>query len=192
MDYDIKRIRERGFLNYFNEVENADLSENFWQTQLPQRLESASISSPYLNVFFAAQIFFGDNALFCNGTKVGDLIDVVGDVHHIFPRKYLIKNNISERNKYNQIANFTYLDPQINKAVGDDAPGVYFKNALAAAEEGKSLFGDITSKDELIKNMELNGIPAEAAEWDYTYYESFLAARRQNMAKKIREYYNKL
>ena len=192
MDYDIKRIRERGFLNYFNEVENADLSENFWQTQLPQRLESASISSPYLNVFFAAQIFFGDNALFCNGMKVGDLIDVVGDIHHIFPRKYLIKNNISERNKYNQIANFTYLDPQINKAVGDDAPGVYFKNALAAAEEGKSLFGDITSKDELIKNMELNGIPAEAAEWDYTYYESFLAARRQNMAKKIREYYNKL
>lgn len=192
MDYDIKRIKERGFLNYFNEVENADLSENFWQTQLPQRLESASISSPYLNVFFAAQIFFGDNALFCNGTKVGDLIDVVGDVHHIFPRKYLIKNNISERNKYNQIANFTYLDPQINKAIADDAPGVYFKAALESAEQGKSLYGDIANKEELIANMEINGIPVEVAGWYYGDYDAFLTARRFNMAKKIRAYYEKL
>ena len=192
MDYDIKRIKERGFLNYFNEVENADLSENFWQTQLPQRLESASISSPYLNVFFAAQIFFGDNALFCNGTKVGDLINVVGDVHHIFPRKYLIKNKITERNKYNQIANFTYLDPQINKAIADDAPGVYFKAALDAAECGKSIYGDIATKEELLANMELNGIPAEAADWFYPDYDAFLTARRINMAKKIRAYYEKL
>ena len=192
MDYDIKRIKERGFLNYFNEVETADLSENFWKNQLPQRLESASISSPYLNVFFAAQIFFGDNALFCNGTKVGDLIDVVGDVHHIFPRKYLIKNNISERNKYNQIANFTYLDPQINKAIADDAPGVYFKAALESAEQGKSLYGDIVDRDELISNMELNGIPAEAAGWYYEDYDAFLTARRLNMANKIRAYYDKL
>lgn len=192
MDYDIKRIKERGFLNYFNEVEAADLSENFWQTQLPQRLESASISSPYLNVFFAAQVFFGDNALFCNGTKVGDLIDVVGDVHHIFPRKYLIKNNISEKNKYNQIANFTYLDPQINKAIGDDAPGVYFKKALDAAEQGQSIYGDIATKEELLANMELNGIPIEAAGWFYPDYDTFLTSRRLNMAKKIREYYEKL
>ncbi len=192
MDYDIKRIKERGFLNYFYEVENADLSENFWKMQLPQRLESASVSSPYLNVFFAAQIFFGDNALFCNGTKVGDLIDVVGDVHHIFPRKYLIKNNISERNKYNQIANFTYLDPQINKAIGDDAPGVYFKAALESAEHGKSLYGDIVDRGELISNLELNGIPAEAADWYYGDYDAFLTARRLNMAQKIRAYYDKL
>lgn len=192
MDYDIKRIKERGFLNYFNEVENADLSENFWQMQLPQRLESASISSPYLNVFFAAQIFFGDNALFCNGTKVGDLINVVGDVHHIFPRKYLIKNNITERNKYNQIANFTYLDPQINKAIADDAPGVYFKAALDAAECGKAIYGDIATKEELLANMEQNGIPADTAEWFYPDYDAFLTARRLNMAKKIKAYYEKL
>lgn len=57
MDYDIKRIKEKGFLNYYNEIEPAELSETFWETQLPQRLESASVSSPFLNVFFAAQIF---------------------------------------------------------------------------------------------------------------------------------------
>lgn len=107
---------------------------------------TASKSSPYLNVFFAAQIFFAENALFCNGIKVGDLIGVVGDVHHIFPRKYLIKMGIKERNKYNQIANFTYLDPQINKAVGDDCPGVYFKNALETASGGTPRYGNIDSE----------------------------------------------
>lgn len=192
MDYDIKRIKERGFLNYFNEIESADLSENFWENQLPQRLESASVSSPYLNAYFAAQIFFAENALFCNGIKVGDLIGVVGDVHHIFPRKYLMKMGIRERNKYNQIANFTYLDPQINKALGDECPGVYFKRALEAAAGGNPLYGDIATEGELLANMTQNGIPTEIVDWDYKDYDTFLAARRVSMAKKIRAYYDKL
>lgn len=192
MDYDVKRIRERGFVNFFNEVESADLADNFWETQLPQRLESASINSPYLNVFFAAQIFLGDNALFCNGMKVSDLISVMGDIHHIFPRKYLIKNEIKEKNRYNQIANFTYLDPQINKAVGDTNPGDYFSKALNSAGNGVALFGDIKNKEELIFNMEINAIPTEIINWNYSNYDEFLNARRMNMAKKIRTYYNKL
>lgn len=192
MDYDIKRILERGFQQYFDEIETAELSDNFWNNQLPQRLESASINSPYLNVFLAAQVFFADNSLFCNGTKVGDLIEVVGDVHHIFPRKYLIKQGISERNKYNQIANFTYLDPQINKAIGDESPNIYFSNAFEACETGRVKFGNIISKHDLERNLEINAIPLSIVDMDHTQYDEFLYFRRMQMAKKIRQYYNSL
>lgn len=33
MDYDIKRMKERGFLSYYNEIESAELSETFWNIQ---------------------------------------------------------------------------------------------------------------------------------------------------------------
>ena len=192
MDYDLKRIQERGFQNYFSEIETAELSENFWVNQLPQRLESASVNSPFLNVFFAAQIKLGDNSLFCNGTKVGDLIEIVGDVHHIFPRKYLIKQGVTEKNRYNQIANFTYLDPQINKEIGDDAPNVYFTKAFEAANSGLSEYGNIASKQELENNLEENAIPLSIIEMEWSRYDEFLATRRMKMAQKIKHYYDSL
>jgi hypothetical protein len=192
MDYDIKRINERGFLSYFNEIEPAELSKNFWEIQLPQRLESASVNSPYLNVFFAAQIFNGENALFSNGTKVGDLIDLVGEVHHIFPRKYLIRNGINERNKYNQIANFTYLDPQVNKDISDSSPNEYFSAAYEKCREGESMFGNIADVYALNQNLQTNCIPLNIVNMDYHEYESFLVERRKQMAVKIKLYYNNL
>ena len=85
MDFDIKRIREKGFLPFFQEVEEANLSDTFWNVRLVQQLETQVINSPFFNVFLAAQIYKGNNALFCNGTKVGYLITLIGDVHHNIP-----------------------------------------------------------------------------------------------------------
>ena len=127
MDMDIRRMKERGFEAYFKEIEEADLSETFWSIGLVQNLETSVINSPYFNVYLAAQIYSGDNALFSNGSNVRDLITVIGDVHHIFPKQYLIKNGWKEKSKYNQIANYTYLDTQVNKAISDDAPNIYFR-----------------------------------------------------------------
>ena len=63
MDFDIKRIKERGFLAFFKEVEEANLSETFWSVGLVQNLETPVINSPFFNVYLAAQIHAGDNAL---------------------------------------------------------------------------------------------------------------------------------
>lgn len=192
MDYDIKRIKERGFLNYYNEIEPAELSETFWEAQLPQRLESASVSSPFLNVFFAAQIFFADDSLFSKGTKIGDLIEVVGDVHHIFPRKYLINNGITERNRYNQIANFTYLDTIVNKLISDDAPNVYFQKATNGCKEGNAVYGNISDVESLSDNLKTNCIPTDIASMSAVDYDRFLQERRLMMAEKIKTYYYSL
>ena len=130
MDMDIKRIKERGFLNYFSEVEAANLSDTFWNIALVQNLETSVINSPYFNLYLASQIHDGDDALFTSGSKISYLITLIGDVHHIFPKKYLIKNGIKEKSKYNQIANYTYLDTQVNKAIGDDSPYSYFFKSI--------------------------------------------------------------
>ena len=192
MDFDIKRIREKGFLTFFQEVEEANLSETFWNIRLVQNLETQVINSPFFNVFLAAQIYEGDNALFSNGTKVGYLITLMGDVHHIFPKQYLRKNGYNEKIQYNQIANFTYLDTQVNKEILDDAPNVYFKNAVESCENSSALYGNISDIATLRQNMEGNCIPMDVVNMDYTNYPDFLIARRKLMAKKIKKYYEHL
>lgn len=192
MDFDIRRIREKGFLTFFKEVEEAELSDTFWNVRLVQNLETQVINSPFFNVFLAAQIYEGNNALFSNGTKVGYLITLMGDVHHIFPKQYLRKNGYDEKRLYNQIANFTYLDTQVNKGISDDAPNVYFKNAIEACENGKTLYGNIADTATLRQNLQENCIPKSIVDMDYSNYTDFLASRRKLMAKKIQNYYKNL
>lgn len=189
MDFDIKRIREKGFLAFFQEVEEANLSDTFWNVRLVQQLETQVINSPFFNVFLAAQIYEGNNALFSNGTKVGYLITLMGEVHHIFPKQYLRNNGFNERIQYNQIANFTYLDTQVNKEISDDAPNEYFTNAIKHCEKGSSLYGNISDINCLKKNMAENCIPSQIMDMDYSNYPEFLVARRKLMAAKIKDYY---
>ena len=192
MDFDIKRIREKGFLAFFQEVEEANLSDTFWTIRLVQQLETQVVNSPFFNVFLAAQIHESADALFSNGTKIGDLISLMGDVHHIFPKQYLRKNGYNEKKQYNQIANFTYLDTQVNKEISDDAPNLYFKKAIEQCEIGKVLYGNIADVKVLKDNMKENCIPSNIVDMDYSDYPEFLATRRKMMAAKIKNYYYSL
>lgn len=192
MDMDIRRIRERGFEVYYKEIEEANLSETFWTVGLVQNLETSVINSPYFNIYLAAQIRQGDNALFTDGCKVADLITVIGDVHHIFPKKYLIRGGCTEKSKYNQIANYTYLDTQVNKAILNDAPCIYFNKAFEQCETKQLIYGNIIDLDVLRKNMEQNCIPANIIEMEHIDYDSFLNERRKLMAQKIKAYYYSL
>lgn len=187
MDFDLKRIKEKGFLNFLKEVEEAELSDTFWTIGLVQNLETQVVNSPYFNIFIAAQIYFGNNSLFSNNIKIRDLASIIGDVHHIFPKQYLIKNGINDRTKYNQIANFTYLDTTINKSISDTAPNEYFSNAL-------SNFRTTTedSDSDFYKNLEQNCIPAKILNMTYLDYNDFISSRRKLMAEKIKQYYYSL
>ncbi len=192
MDRDMRSIGEKGFLNYMDEVEAANLSDTFWNVTLPQNLESSSVNSPAFNTFLAAQINLNCNSLFMNGTKISDLISISGDVHHIFPRAYLKSNGVDSKTKYNQVANYIYLDTQVNKAIGDDAPNVYFPKIIRQCETGDIRFGNIADRDSLRKNLEENCIPETIAEMDVKNYDEFLAQRRLLMAKLIERYYKNL
>ena len=192
MDSDLRNIKSKGFIKFFAEIEAAELSETFWNVGLVQRLETSAINSPYFNTFIAAQIHNSEDALFSKGTKISDLITIIGDVHHIFPKKYLIRNGWNDKAKYNQIANYTYLDTQVNKDISDDAPHQYFDKAFDACDKGESAYGNISIRSELISNLEDNCIPLDIIGMEHTDYPSFLEKRRRLMAKKIQKYYNNL
>lgn len=57
------------------------------------------------HVFLMAQVKMGDCGFLSEQIDVKSLIEQRGDIHHIFPKKYLQKCGIKERSLYNQIAN---------------------------------------------------------------------------------------
>lgn len=192
MDIDIRRIKEKGFLSYFAELEDANLSNTFWDVALVQNLETSAINSPYFNVFLASQVQASDNSLLMNGTKVRDLITTMGDIHHIFPKDYLQKSGITEKSKYNQIANYTYLDTTTNIAIGNKAPNEYFKMVFEQCDSKLPKYGNISDISILKNNLIANCIPEGIQDMDASNYDQFLLERRKLMAKKIKNYYYSL
>jgi hypothetical protein len=192
MDLDIRRIAEKGFEEYFRELEEAELSDAFWEVGLVQSLETSSVNSPGFNVFLAAQVHGSDNSLMMNGTKVRDLIETMGDVHHIFPKKYLHNRDVTDKAKYNQIANYAYLDTPTNISVGDKSPNVYFKMLFEQCETKTLKLGNITDLELLRENLATNCIPEGIVSMDVSDYEGFLLERRRLMARKIKDYYYSL
>lgn len=189
MDYDLRSIKQKGFVQFFTEVEMAVLSETYWNIGLVQNLETSATNSPYFNVFLAAQIRENDYALFSKGTTIRDLITNLGEVHHIFPKEYLKKHGWSAKSQYNQIANFTYLDTQVNKDISDKAPSTYFTEAINACEKGEAAYGNIKDRVSLENNIAQNAVPAQITSMSSQDYPEFLRQRRVLMAKKIHDYY---
>jgi hypothetical protein len=189
MDRDIRNIHAKGFLPFFKETEDAVLSDTFWSVGLVQSLETSAINSPYFNTFLAAQVHAGDRALFASSIKVENLITIMGDVHHIFPKEYLKANNITDRSKYNQVANYVFLDPQLNISIGKKAPDEYFGLAHKQCETKVKSIGTIIELPDLMNNLAGNCIPNHVFEMQYEHYEDFLLMRRKMMAQKLKNYY---
>ena len=176
MDHDLRRIKEKSFLVYLSEVEQT-LSDTFWNVEL---------------VFWASACREARDSLFNEGSKFSNLITTIGDVHHIFPKQYLIDNGIKDKAKYNQVANFTYLDTPTNIAVGKEKPSVYFSNVWKQISSGDYVIGNLKTEEAYNKNLSDNCIPTGIINWTHENYEEFLLQRRKLMAMKIREYYEKL
>ena len=189
MDRDMRSIGEKGFLKFLLEIEASALSETFWTVTLPQNLETSSVNSPGFNTFLAAQINQNCNSMLMNGTKIADLITISGDVHHIFPKNYLQKNGIKSKTKYNQVANYIYLDTQVNKSISDEAPAVYFAKAKEQCQTKNVVIGNIASQELLKKNLAENCIPDNVDQMTFENYDEFLQKRRMLMADLIHQNY---
>ena len=188
---DLKVISEVGIPQALKNIEDATLSDNFWQVALPQNLSYASSLNPTYLAYLAAQVTAGDNSLLSQNIRVSELITLGGDVHHIFPKKYLVENGF-DRTQYNQTANYAYLDTPVNISIGKKAPKDYFSVALAQCGQETAESGSILNEKDLRANLAINCIPEDIFEMDYTRYDEFLEKRRSLMAQKIRKYYENL
>lgn len=190
---DLCRIQEVGVVTTLHDIEAAVLSDNFWNVQLTQDLAATSTKNPVYLVYLAAQVCGLDISLLSNNITVRELIELGGDVHHIFPKQYL-KDHHFERNLYNQDANYAYLDRPVNESIGKKAPKEYFSIARQQClnEEVGQQCGSIKSLEELERNLAANCIPADVFDMEHMDYERFLAERRKLMAEKIHKYYESL
>ncbi len=187
---DIRLIHEQGVVATLADIEAATLSDTFWNVAVVQNLNVTSTINPTFLVYLASQVLGDDVSLLSNNIPVRLLIEG-GDVHHIFPKEYL-KQNGFDKSQYNQVANYAYLDTQVNKSIGKKAPYEYFPEAKKQCETKDITIGSITDYDQLFDNLKTNCIPDGIFEMDYTRYDEFLKERRKMMAKKIRDYYEDL
>ena len=190
-DFDIKRITADWIKNHLESVEVSELSSGFWEFGLVKELDKAIISSPYLNVFWASQIFFGDKGFLSKDISVWNMIAHRGDIHHLFPKEYL-RQKYDSRWDYNQIANFVYLQQEINIKIGKKAPNNYFSEILSQCNDGEVKYWWITDMCTLSMNLEQNCIPESIFEMTLDNYPQFLEERRKLMAQKIEKYYKAL
>jgi hypothetical protein len=191
IDEDIKQINEKGIATYLTQMEQNHLGQGFWEFALVSQLESSSVNNNAYNVYLAAQCYGNAPALLSKSMKISSLIEQRGDIHHIFPKKYLSQNGYIPK-QYNQVANFVYTEQATNIKVGMMTPKDYL--AKVADQIDSNVF-DISTMDSisnLKSNLLANDIPKELFTATHLEYENFLIERRKLMAAKIKEYYEVL
>ena len=191
-DYDIKRFFAYDDpAEYLAVTEAGDLSDAFWNVTLLQKLDTSVASSPYFNIFLAAQAKEHDKGFLSEHIEVESMLENRGDIHHLFPKKYLIKNGLA-KSMYNQIANYVFLQQEINIEISDDAPCCYMQEVFNQCETKNPVYGAIVDKQILMENLQQNCIPEGFASMDISGYQDFLVERRKLMAEKIHNYYRGL
>jgi hypothetical protein len=190
-DYDIRQVHAQGIAAYAENLIRGELSDAFWEASLPQSLNTSVASSPYFRLFQAAQVKLNDRGFLSRDITVRELIEVKSDVHHIFPRDYLKKNGFT-RGQYNQVANYVVTQSEINIAIGNKEPQLYFGQLLEQCQGGEKRYGNIVDLDELRENYRMNAIPDGMEHLTLEDYPDFLADRRRLMAQKIRAYFESL
>ena len=135
--------------------------------------------------------FLIPKSLLSQNISVRTLIEQGGDIHHIFPKQYLIDNKY-DKNLYNQDANYAFLDTPMNVSIGKKSPSEYFRLAFDQCSTGKIVCGSITDLKMLKENMAMNCIPEDIIDMTHENYRDFLEKRRLLMAQKIKDFYYSL
>jgi uncharacterized protein with ParB-like and HNH nuclease domain len=191
IDEDIRQINEKGIADYLTQMEQSHLGEGFWEFGLVSTLETSSINNNAYNIYLAAQCYLNGQAFLAKSMKISSLIEQRGDIHHIFPKKYLIDNGYGQT-AYNQIANFVYTEQSTNIKIGKLAPFEYMDKVKNQIKNQMYDMTTINTEDLLNENLISNDIPLGIINADFNYYEQFLKERRTLMAKRIRLYYEQL
>lgn len=192
-DYDIRRLNEAESIEeYIKQEEERQLHETFWNNILVEKFNTSVTSSPFWKTFLIAQIKLGDRGFLSQGIKVQHMIEDRGDIHHIFPKDYLMKNGIGNKQMYNQIANFVMLQTEINIKVSNKSPNEYMGQVIEQCNGQENVYGLISSMEDLNRNLAENAVPKEFINMTFENYQEFLAKRRVLMANKIKEFYYSL
>ncbi len=183
MSQDLARLRgiddATGFIEILNRMVEAELTNDFWNINVPASLETSSARTPALFAYYAALNLLGAHVLFSN-MKVSDMLDptIKGhrrsiERHHLFPRAYLKKQGYTETPQINQIANYALVEWGDNTSIKDRKPADYFPQ-----------YARRFPREQMQRMMFWHALPDR---WFNMRYEDFLAQRRKLMAQVIRQ-----
>ncbi len=187
-DFDIRQVETRGLGPYSEAVVSNELPESFWTGMLPQLMDTSSANSPYFLAYQAAQVKLHDKGFLSQAVSVHDLLLNRSDVHHVYPKRYLKAQGLA-RGRYNQIANFVLAQSEINIAIGDKAPVVYFRELAEQCSGGPKKYGGITVAHEMRASLRMSCLPESFLEGKVPEYDDFLEERRKLMALKIKTWF---
>lgn len=190
MEADLARLRTVNdaaeFVSIIDRIISDTLTEDFWNITIPNELATSSPRSPSLFAFYAALNLLDARVLFSK-MKVSELLDPALKAkkapierHHLFPKNFLKKQEITEVRDTNQIANYALVEWSDNIAISDSSPSEYFPKYV------KRFSG---AEEELRSMCYWHALPEG---WENMAYEEFLAARRKAMARIIRDGFEKL
>ena len=181
------RQKDGDFVEILNTFMRTELTEDYWNITLPEKLIS-SVNNFAGKIYTVSKIIEGNNILFSKSKLREHLnpetkyIKKSLEVHHIFPKNYLIKNGVTDKTQFNQQANYIYIEYPDNIKISDQSPAEYWPAMLDAVNE--------FDRKEIIDNYtKYYDLPHEF--WNMDYFE-FLEARRELMAKSIRNYFERL
>lgn len=86
------------------------------------------------------------------------MIEDRGDMHHRFPKDYLMKNEINNKQMYNQIANFGISQTEINIKISNKSPNEYMGQLVEQCKGQEDVYGLISSMEDLNKNLVKNAV----------------------------------
>jgi hypothetical protein len=188
MDQDLAMLRgcsrPEEFVRALEQEMNAVLTRDYWETTLPNELATASGRSRGQSAFFAGLCILDAPVLYST-MKVRDLLDPTGQArkqalerHHLFPRRYLERQGITEQRDINQVANYSLVEWHDNIKISDRSPADY-------APEYERRF----PAHALEEMYRYHALPSG---WYTMDYRSFLEARRKGIAAIIREGFRRL
>ena len=89
-----------------------------------------------------------------------------------------------KRGEYNQIANYVYIQQEINIRIKDDAPNEYMGDVLYQIESQIPKIGGIMDEDTLMESFRQNCIPEDFVHYSFEDYDKFLEERRKIDGRK--------
>lgn len=188
MDQDLALLRGRSgpeeFVQVLEQEMAAVLTPDYWEVTLPNDLATASARNPGQAAFFASLCLLDAPVLY-SSMKVRDLLDPTSQAqksalerHHLFPRKYLERQGITDLRDTNQVANFASVEWHDNIDISDRPPSKY-------APEYERRF----PPERLSEMYRYHALPER---WYEMEYADFLEERRRRMAAIVREGFQSL
>lgn len=171
------------FVSALDRIVTSNFTNDYWDITLPNRLDTSAPRSPALFAYLAAMSLLDAEALFSE-VRVKDLLDpnvtAVRSIerHHLFPKKFLGKQGVTDIKQVNAIANMAFLDWPENSTISDEDPIVYWPEMK-----------ERVSQERLTRQVHLHALPVG---WEQLDYPTFLERRRTLIARVVREGFDTL